>query len=277
MPAIETSIGSIHYTEQGQGQPLVLLHANPGEGRDFEAVIPQLARNHRVIALDWPGYGGSSLRGDPSSASVFTCYAALVEFVSTLGLPPAVFIGNSVGGNAAVRLAIEQPQRVRGLVLASPGGFTPHNALTRGFCRLQGSRLSIPPYWFARLYLRRRTPATEAMLQRARGPQSTSERMTLNRAMWRSFGRPESDLRVLARAVAAPTLLLFGAQDPAIPAAKDGRVAARAMPSAKLVVLPCGHAPFAEAPGLFLAEVESFLAGLPAVHGPVTGLHRQAS
>lgn len=262
MPRVETSAGSLHYTEQGSGPPLVLLHANPGDGRDFEAVVPALAARHRVIALDWPGYGGSSLRADPSSASVFLYYGALLEFVAALNLPPAVFIGNSVGGNAAARLAIERPQQVRALVLVSPGGFTPHNAFTRGFCRLQASGLSLPPHWFASLYLRRRTAAARAMLQRARGEQSTAERVALSRATWRSFGRPESDLRASARGIVAPTLLLFGKQDPAIPAAKDGKVAARSMPSARLVSLPCGHAPFAEMPQRFLAEVEPFLAGL---------------
>lgn len=262
MPFVETSAGSLHYTDQGSGPPLVLLHANPGDSLDFEAVIPALAARHRVIALDWPGYGSSSLRRDPASADVMLYYGALLEFVSALHLPPAVFVGNSVGGNAAARLAIERPQQVRALVLVSPGGFTPHNALTRGFCRLQASRLSLPPRWFASLYLRRRTPATRAMLQRARHAQSSAERIALNRATWRSFGRPESDLRTLARGIVAPTLLLFGKQDPAIPAAKDGKVAARAMPSAKMVSLPCGHAPFAEVPQLFLAEVEPFLAGL---------------
>lgn len=43
----------------GEGPPLLLLHANPGDHRDYDAVIPALAARFRVIALDWPGYGAS--------------------------------------------------------------------------------------------------------------------------------------------------------------------------------------------------------------------------
>ena len=93
-----------------------------------------------------------------------------------------------VGGNAAARLAIEAPASVRGLVLVAPGGFTPHNFVTRMFCKLQGSRFSLPPRLFAGLYLKHRTPTVRGMLHRAATVQSEAARIALNRAMWRSFG-----------------------------------------------------------------------------------------
>jgi pimeloyl-ACP methyl ester carboxylesterase len=61
MPFIHLSTDSVHYIEQGQGLPLVLLHANPGDYQDFEAIIPALAQNYRVLAIDWPGYGLSTI------------------------------------------------------------------------------------------------------------------------------------------------------------------------------------------------------------------------
>jgi len=261
MPVVDLSTGSVHYSEHGQGVPLVLLHANPGDSQDFEAVIPALSKNHRVLALDWPGYGQSALQQKPETADVFLFYKTLREFLTALALPPAFFIGNSVGGNAAARLAIESPELVRGLVLVAPGGFTPHNFISLNFCKFQGSRFSLSPYRFASLYLKHRTPTAKAMLQRASTVQATPERVALNRAMWRSFAKPENDLRQSAQSIKAPTLLLFGSQDPATPASKDGKVAAQCIPSAQFVALPCGHASFAEVPELFLAEVQPFLAG----------------
>jgi pimeloyl-ACP methyl ester carboxylesterase len=260
MPSIDLSAGPLHYSEHGQGAPLVLLHANPGDSRDYEAVIPALAQDYRVLALDWPGYGQSDLTQPPEAAGVLLFYKVLCEFLEALDLPPALFLGNSIGGNAAARLAIESPERVRGLVLVAPGGFTPHTFVTRSFCALQGSRLSLSPHRFATMYLKHRTPTTEAMLQRASTVQATPECVALNRAMWRSFAHPENDLRQSAQKITAPTLLLFGEHDPAIPAGKDGMVAAQCIPSAQQVTLPCGHAPFAEVPQLFLANVQPFLA-----------------
>ncbi len=259
MPSVILSTGTVHYTDYGKGTPLVLLHANPGDSRDFEAVIPQLSQNYRVLAVDWPGYGQSALPQQSKSVDVLLFYKVLREFLISLTLPSAFFIGNSIGGNAAARLASESPELVRGLVLVAPGGFTPHNFVTRTFCKFQGSRFSLSPYCFASLYLKHRTPTAKAMLQRASTVQSTPDRLAFNRAMWRSFAQPENDLRQSAQGIQAPALLLFGKHDPVIPANKDGKVAVQCIPSAKFVALPCGHASFAEAPELFLAEVQPFL------------------
>ncbi len=267
MPQLRLSHGSVHYLEAGQGAPLLLLSANPGESRDFAAVMPVLAQHYRVLALDWPGYGGSDIPADAAQWTVLRIAAVLREFIAALALPPVLLVGNSVGGNAAARLAAEVPQSVRGLVLVAPGGFTPHNAITRAFCRLMGSRFALSPRRWAGLYLSERNATTQAMLQRAAGAQCEPSRLALNRALWRSFGSGDNDLRPLAAAITAPVLLLFGARDPAIPAHKDGRIARQCLPQARFVALPCGHAPFAEIPEAFLAEVLPFLASCQSAGG----------
>ena len=261
MPTITLPSGTVHFSEHGQGAPMVLLHANPGDSRDFAAVIPGLAKNYRVIALDWPGYGQSALPKRPEAVGVLFFYQVLQEFLTALSLPAAYFIGNSLGGNAAARLAVESSERVRALILVAPGGFTSPNFITRSFCRLQGSRWSLSPYRFARFYLKQRTPTTHAMLERASSVQAEPPQIALNRAVWRDFARPNNDLRSMANKIKAPTLLLFGSRDPVIPAHKDGKTAEQCMPHAKCVTLPCGHASFAEVPELFLAELEPFLTG----------------
>ncbi|MCZ8062837.1 alpha/beta hydrolase [Silanimonas sp.] len=264
MPSIKLPAGSVHYTEHGQGVPLVLLHANPGDSKDFEAVVPALSKTYRVLALDWPGYGQSALPQQPETVGVLFFYQVLREFLAALALPPACFIGNSLGGNAAARLAAESHELVRGLVLVAPGGFTTPGLVSRNFCKLQGSRFSLPPRCFASLYLKHRTATTRAMLERASTTQAEAPQIILNRAVWRGFATPDNDLRTVAPKIKAPTLLLFGKRDPVIPAGRDGRVAARCMPSAQFKALPCGHASFAEVPELFLEEVQPFLAACSA-------------
>jgi len=264
MPSIKLPAGSVHYTEHGQGVPLVLLHANPGDSKDFEAVVPALSKTYRVLALDWPGYGQSALPQQPETVGVLFFYQVLREFLAALALPPACFIGNSLGGNAAARLAAESHELVRGLVLVAPGGFTTPGLVSRNFCKLQGSRFSLSPRRFASLYLKHRTATTRAMLERASTTQAEAPRIMLNRAVWRGFATPDNDLRTVASKIKAPTLLLFGKHDPVIPAGKDGRVAARCIPSAQFKALPCGHASFAEVPELFLEEVQPFLAACSA-------------
>ena len=259
MPELQLSTGRVHYTESGAGTPVLLLHANPGDSRDFDPVIPALAQRHRVLALDWPGYGRSQMPAAPQTRDALFFHGVLREFIDALHLPPVILVGNSLGGNAAARLVIEAPQRVKALVLVAPGGFTRHNVITRAFCAWMGSRWAMSPRRWAGLYLRKRTPAVRAMLERAALEQSTPERLMLNRAVWRSFAEPRHDLRSSAAAIRAPALLLFGRQDPAIPANRDGRVAAGLIPGAKFSVMPCGHASFAEVTDLFLAQLLPFL------------------
>lgn len=253
---------------EGQGPTLILLSANPGDSRDFDAVAPQLARRFRLIRLDWPGYGGSAPPQPPSSAGAGCFLDCFSRYMDTLDPGPVHLLGNSVGGNVAVRYALRQPQRVASLVLVSPGGFTAHNAISRAFCRLQG-QLWFKRLWgvdgFARFYLHARNEWTRAMLERAAGGQSGLAALEVNAAVWRSFVEPDHDLRRSAAALRLPALVVSGRHDPVIPA-RDGRAAASVIPGARQVVLDSGHAPFAEVPEAFLAAVGEFWDSLERAH-----------
>jgi pimeloyl-ACP methyl ester carboxylesterase len=61
MLIVQARTGAVVYEEQGTGTPLVLLHANPGDLHHFDGIIATLARSYRTIALDWPGYGQSTI------------------------------------------------------------------------------------------------------------------------------------------------------------------------------------------------------------------------
>lgn len=259
----------LFHRSEGQGPVLILLSANPGDSRDFDAVAPQLARRFRLIRLDWPGYGGSAPPQPPSSAGADHFLDCFVRFMEQLDASVVHLLGNSVGANVAVRYALRQPQRVASLVLVSPGGFTPHNAISRAFCRLQG-QVWFKRLWgvdgFARFYLHARNDWTRAMIERAATGQSGAAALEVNAAVWRSFIQPQHDLRQAARALKVPTLVVSGRHDPVIPANQDGRIAAGAIPGARQLVLDSGHAPFAEVPEAFLAAVEEFWNGLERAH-----------
>jgi pimeloyl-ACP methyl ester carboxylesterase len=257
------------YRSEGQGPALALLSANPGDSRDYDAVVPQLARRFRVIRPDWPGYGASAPPQPPSRAGAgyfLDCFSRLMD---GLELGRVHLVGNSVGSNVAVRYALRQPQRVASLVLVSPGGFTAHNVFTRAICRLQGQpwfKRVLSAESFARYYLHARNDWTRAMLERARGEQSGPAAVAVNAAVWRSFIEPDHDLRQSAAALRIPTLVISGRRDPVIRAQWDGRTATRSIPGARQVVLDSGHAPFAEVPEAFLATVDEFWNGLERAH-----------
>ncbi len=260
MQTIALPSGTVAFAERGDGRPLLLMHANPGDHRDYDAVIAELAATHRVIALDWPGYGGSPPPVGAASAMLFAELA--IELTDALSLCDAVVVGNSVGGYAGVRLALARPEVVGALVLIDSGGFTTHNAVTRAFCRVKGKEwfTHLIATRFAKRYLRVRNEHTRAILARTEEGRRIRSRVAVDAAIWRSFLDPDHDLRDAARRVRTPTLVVWGKHDPVLPLESDGRCAASAIEGAELVVFDTGHMPFAEDPATFVAVLRGFLA-----------------
>lgn len=256
---VDTALGPVAVTVRGAGTPVLLLHANPGDGRDYAAVVPALAQWHTTYTVDWPGYGGSPAPPEPAATTAMAYAGILPGVLTGLGLRRTAVIGNSVGGYAAARLAITHPQTVSALVLVNSGGFTRHNPLTRAVTRLKGTETVTRALVgrLPRLYLREHTPVVQEMLARDRARRGDQVSVAVEAAIWRSFTNGEHDLRTRAADITAPTLLLWGTRDPLL--GQDGRSARRSIPHATWHPLPTGHAPFAEDPQAFLAAALPFL------------------
>lgn len=260
MSIVRTPVGEVAYSERGSGPALVLLHATLHDRHDYDGVVEALAERHRTIALDWPWHGGSpaASAGHVPSAPLFA--DVLEHVLDALELERASFIGNSVGGFAAARLAIRRPDRVAGLVLVDNGGFAPANLATRGFCRAMGTpavaRRLLPRFIDA--YMQPATELDREIARRAAARARTREGAAVAASMWRSFAAPEHDLRASARDLEAPTLILWGAKDRAIPL-RVGRATHAAIAGSRLEVLDTGHVVFASEPDAFLSLAAPFL------------------
>ncbi|MGL4175632.1 MAG: alpha/beta fold hydrolase [Dermatophilaceae bacterium] len=259
---IQTSAGTFAVYTHGSGEPVVLLHANPGDHHDYDQVVPRLVdAGYQVHAVDWPGFGGSVAAG-PMSAVTYA--EVLPEVLAALGTEPAVVVGNSVGGFAAVLTAARRPQLVRALVLVNPGGFTPQWLGSSAACqligrpRLAGVFLRLLPL----IYLRTRSDAVRATRHRASRLRFAADSRRVFGELWRSFADPRHDAREAARTVQAPTLLVWGTRDLILPWLVDGRRAAAALPHAHVIRMPCGHQAFIERPSEFGSAVGDFLTGL---------------
>ena len=105
----------LHYVEQGQGKPLILLHGN-GENCDyFEHQIPCFAREYRVIAMDTRGHGQSPRGEKPFTIVQFA--EDLHDFIDQNTIGKAILLGFSDGGNIALTFALKYPERVEKLII----------------------------------------------------------------------------------------------------------------------------------------------------------------
>lgn len=108
--------GTIACREMGGGDPLVLLHGGALDHRMWDPQLPALADAFRVLAPDFRGHGRSSTPRTP-----FRHCDDIAALLRELGAGPAVLVGVSMGGGAAVDLALEQPKLVRALVVCGTG------------------------------------------------------------------------------------------------------------------------------------------------------------
>jgi len=113
----------IFFAEKGTGPVVVLLHGGgPGASgvSNYSRNIEALAAHYRVIVPDMPGYG-KSVKGVDQNIRSGTCRHDS-RLLDELGIGTAYLVGNSYGGAAALRLALDTPHRVDKLVLMGPGG-----------------------------------------------------------------------------------------------------------------------------------------------------------
>jgi pimeloyl-ACP methyl ester carboxylesterase len=118
-PAVVRARGvDTFFMEAGAGKPVVLLH---GLGATNASMLPplwDLARDHRVLAPDLPGFGES---GKPVRTYDFAFFAAwLRDFLDQVGVKKAVVVGNSLGGRIALEAGLTMPERIESMVLLCP-------------------------------------------------------------------------------------------------------------------------------------------------------------
>ena len=112
--------GTLAYTEQGTGFPLVFIHGLGSSIPAWQKNLPFLSKHFRCLALDLPGYGKSDKEG---VAPGMAFYADVVnDFLDKLQISACYLTGHSMGGQVAIHTALMYPQKVKKLVLLAPAG-----------------------------------------------------------------------------------------------------------------------------------------------------------
>lgn len=118
---LQVNGADVHVLTQGEAGPAVLMiHGASANAREFTwSLAPRLAGSHRVFMVDRPGHGHSERLAEAETLAVQAAQAAGV--LKTLGAgEKAVIVGHSFGGAVALRLALDHPDLVDGLVLLAP-------------------------------------------------------------------------------------------------------------------------------------------------------------
>ncbi|MEC3955417.1 alpha/beta fold hydrolase [Nocardia sp. CDC153] len=245
----------LHYHEAGvgNGPTIVLLHGGgPGASSwsNFAKNIPVLAKDFHVLAVDQPGFGLSDKPTEHPQYFVHSA-SALKDLLDTLDITERVhLLGNSLGGGAATRFALDYPDRAGKLVLMGPGGlstnlFAPDP--TEGVKLL--SKFNFEPTKenleaFLRIMVFDQSLITPELIEERFASASQPESLAATRAMGKSFAGPDFAKGMIWRdafKLRQPVLMIWGREDRVNPI--DGAlVALKMVPRVQLHVFGgCGH------------------------------------
>jgi pimeloyl-ACP methyl ester carboxylesterase len=263
----------VNTIELGDGPPLVFVHGLSGSWPNWLEQLPVFAAQHRVVALDLPGFGHSPM---PAQEITIAGYARLLDgLLSRLRIDAAAVVGNSMGGFIAAELAIAFPQRVERLVLVSAAGISTFGdrRTARAIPTLRrGERvLTASAAWLASRSdaVARRARLREALMNVVvRHPAQLPAALAAEQL--RGSGKPgfmqglaaviDYDVSDRLAEIAAPTLVVWGDGDRLIDVA-DAEVFGRLIPDARVVIFEdTGHMAMLERPAAFNALLADFLA-----------------
>lgn len=262
--------GIMHYLADGpaKGVPVVLIHGASGNLRDWAlSLLPRIARRHRVIAIDRPGFGHSAPL--PGAAEFPAQIAALRHVLHRLGHSRAILVGQSYAGPLALAWALRHPEEVAGIcVLAGAtmdwgGKLGPLYSI--GGRPLIGPVLSRIAAWTVpESYIR-------SLLQEVFAPDPVPERyhaeggvelavrphtLSVNlRAMNRLHGQVSEQVGAYPR-IACPVEIVHGTADEIVPAGLHAEGLHRVLPRSRLTLIEgIGHMPHHHAPEEVLAAI----------------------
>ncbi len=268
LPLFDQSI--IHLKDEGhKGHPvLVMMHGSNASLHSWDAWTAELKDKYRIIRLDLPGHGITG----PVPSGDYTTHAmaqTVLEILEQLKVKKAVFIGHSMGGKIALKIALKEPKKVHGLILIGSSGLkpdnpnerpfifkiaktpgisnlmryiTPYGLIERAVLNAYGTPIAVTPervrrYYDLLLHVGNRAATTERLRQQFM----------------------EEPMDIYLGAIIKPTLLIWGEEDSHVPVKYGRRMNAYILTS-KLITYPgVGHMPMETTPKLSAAHADEFI------------------
>ena len=261
----------VNMADLGSGPVVMFVHGLGGSWQNWLENIPEFARDHRVIAVDLPGFGASEMPAQPISMEGYA--RTLEALCAQLDLDAVALVGNSMGGFVGAELAIRSPERVQRLCLVAAAGLSiEHLRADPALAVLRRTEALITFYagWFAaRSETVSRRPGLRRALMGLVAAHPDRLPAPLIAEQIRGTGKP-GFLDALAAMtgypirdrlgdIACPTLVVWGDRDRLVPVADADEFERLIDDARKVVYRDTGHVPMLERPGRFNADLRAFL------------------
>jgi len=266
---IHTASGELSILTAGAGDPVVLIHGLGATKGSFLPTVAALADSFRLIALDLPGFGDSV---KPLRAGYHPPFFArsVMHLLDALEVERAHVIGNSMGGRVALELGLRHPERVRRLVMLSPSMAwrrkRPWAPLVR-LLRPELGLVQLAPRWAVEAVVHRVIPVADSnwvqagvdeFLRAYLTPRGRMAFYAAARQIYLEEPHGAKGFWTRLRRLGPPALFVWGKRDGLVPVGFAAHVK-RTLPSARQLVLDCGHVPQLERPAETHAAIAAFL------------------
>ncbi|MDQ3742762.1 MAG: alpha/beta hydrolase [Actinomycetota bacterium] len=262
---------AVNYVELGSGPPILFVHGLSGSWQNWLEQLLPFSEDHRVVAVDLPGFGESEMPRDTISISG---YGSFVDrFMDAIGMEAATIVGNSMGGFIGLELGISYPARVERLVLVSAAGLSIEKRRNEPLLKLMYLGENVAQWATARVVGRSRE-----MAGRPRGRRAImwfvtphAERLAPEFVIeqTKGAGKPgflpaldaltDYPIRDRLDDIECPVLIVWGEKDLLVPV-KDAYTFDELIPDSKLIVYEdVGHCAMFEVPERFNADLRAFL------------------
>ncbi|MBR3765683.1 MAG: alpha/beta hydrolase [Muribaculaceae bacterium] len=239
-----------HYTVQGSGSPIVLMHGWGCNLTTLASIETVAAENHTVYNVDFPGFGKSE---EPSEVWGVEKYTQLIEaFIKLENIENPILLGHSFGGR--VGILYSSRNKVKKLILVDAAGVKPRRSLKYYF---KVYTYKIGKCLMPLIYGKKGAQKRIEDMRAKRGSSDYNNASPMMRAILSKV--VNEDLKYCMPKITAPTLLIWGENDTATPL-RDAQIMEKLIPDAGLVSFPgCGHYSFLDNPFQFAAVLRSFI------------------
>ena len=256
----------LHYHEVGTGYPLICLHgAGPGASgwSNFKHNVAVFAQHYRTFVVDMPQYGRSEKVVIKGGRLTFTA-GVLDEFMGQVGVEKAHFVGNSMGGQVCMKMAVETPHRIDRMVVigASPISFSVFAPapvegvrLIREYYQGKDGPTRAKMRWLLETLVYDRSRVTDDLVEERYAASIDPESVEL----FTKAPPQNEDLFADLGKITAKTLVIWGQED-RFGALDVGLLMAKRLQNARMYIFPkCGHWVHVEAAAEFNHVVLDFL------------------
>lgn len=244
---------SVNYIDVGEGEVILLLHGWGSNITLFDGIVKTLSPNHRVVALDMPGFGKTSEPPQPWCVDDYADFAA--KFLNALNIKEFSVLVHSFGGRVLFKLNAKEelPFVINKAVLIDSAGIMPKKTFKQ--------KVSLRMYKAARCIMSTKVlhflypDAVENMRKKRGSADYNNATPTMRRTLVKVVNE---DLEPLVSKLNCPTLIIWGDADTATPIS-DAELMERLIPDAGLVVCEgSGHYSFLEQPAKVHGALKAF-------------------